>query len=1258
MPKVNRTPGHLVVVGSSAGGIEALSVLVGSLKPNFGAPIVLAQHLDPSRQSYLPTILERKTSLPIVLVSDREELENGKIYVVPSNRHVMIKDGSVHVERDHGNRPRPSVDLLLSSAAQSYGEGVIAVILTGTGSDGAAGAVEVKNSGGLVIIQNPETAAYPFMPQALPPTAVDYVVDLERVGSLLTDITTGSLLPESIAESAPDTLTEILQFISARSSVDFRPYKPATVLRRIGRRMAGNHVRTLTDYLAFLSAHPVEVQELVRSLLIKVTEFFRDPDAFAFLRSQIMPALIERGRDNGRVLRCWSAGCATGEEAYSLALMIADLLGHELPEWQVKVFATDLDDSAIAFARRGLYPVNVLSNVPEAYRARYFEPSDNGARIAKALRQMVIFGQQDISRGVPFPRIDLVVCRNLLIYFKPELQQEVLDRFAFSMHLTKGYLFLGKAETARPSRATFHLVNKKWKVYQCMAGPFAAPNGRMAAGRVGHEAARPMTRRSPAPSHSRADAETEIGLSQFRRLNEVTLRNIPIGLIVVDRRYRVVSINGLARRILGIREVSSENDFLHAARGLPYADIRAAIDRLFREHTVATLPDVVLDSGVSDSRHLSVHITPLQLGGEEEYALIAVTDTTEALESKRNLLSLETEQKQLIDELSGSNRRLVELNKELQDTNEELQAANEEMMLTQEELQSTNEEFEATNEELQATNEELETNNEELQATNEELETTNEELTARTSELHEMGRIVAAERSKFSGIVELAPSSIVVLRGKDLQVETFNRPGLRLMAEGAVAGKPFELVALPSLKPVIAGSQEAMRSNRTWTSSSLQVHLPWEGDAPSQRIYTFTVVPIRAGDGSVDGVVLYGEDVTEQESAQREERREKLRLIVEHASQAGLALYDAITRRLLFASPLYLRVVRRLTPIGQAVEAAESAAPDVRHGDAGDLHVFSRPWQELQFGEQRETMVAAFDEAVSRGKPIRIRELRLSTDGRSESVWDFSLIPIAYATEAAREGVRYVCVSCVEVTEAVREREGIVELDRMKNEFLSMASHELRTPLMPLTAYTDVLGRLVDSPNEKELVQKLQHQIRYMARLTDDLLDVARLQTGKFRLDLGTVDLRRVVRDGAEQAMPVSRRPEVRVAYPDEDRHVVIRGDEGRLVQAVFNLISNATTHAPDAQFVDVRLSRSDGTAPTAVIEVTDYGPGVPEEERAHIFDRFYQLPSRPSSRKGLGLGLYICRSIVEQHGGSIDVEPVSPHGTSFRIRLPLTPGD
>lgn len=857
----------LVVVGSSAGGIQALSVLVSSLKPDFPAPIVLAQHLDPNRSSNLADILERRTELPVITVTSSAHMEPGKIYVVPSNRHIVVQDGSVSIEGDHADRPRPSVDLLLSSAASYYGERLIAIILTGSGSDGAAGAVEVKKAGGTVIIQNPQTARYPSMPMALPPTAVDYVANLEQIGDLLLEVVREDHLPGT-TDLPDDPLPKILALVTLQANIDFRKYKPSTILRRIARRMAVTHVATIDEYAGYLQTHPEEVGELVTAFLIKVTEFFRDPEAFQYLREQILPELIEQGRARGNVLRLWSAGCATGEEPYSLAILLADLLGSELPQWTIKIFATDLDLGAIEFARRGLYPQNLLKNLPEHYQPRYFEPANQGYQVSKLLRQMIIFGHQDLTRGVPFPRIDLVVCRNLLIYFKPDLQQSVLDMFAFSLQSTRGYLFLGHAETVHPAQASFEMLNKRLKVYRCMGSPFTAGMGKRTRShspvwddRSPRGALAPVPRLNLQPEVP----TQEIELGHLRRFNELVMRLLPTGVAVIDRSYRTLTMNPAARRLLGLRELGNDQDFLHSVRGLPYVEMRNAIDTVFRERTAIILTEMEMDPGTGgNGRYLNIAVMPMEPeNGAGQLAVVNVQDVTEQVETRRMLESVQNEQKHLLEELQTSNRRLSELNKELQDANEELQATNEELMLAQEELQATNEEFEATNEELQATNEELETNNEELQATNEELETTNEELSARSVELQELTAILENERVHLNEMVELAPFYILLLRGPQLEVEAHNANYRRFFQGREVLGMAGDLVFQGTdLEPLVDVIHRAYNQDTSQTEQIATTLQDEQGDMQT-RSFLYTILPIHGNSGKVEGVVVYAEDVTQ-----------------------------------------------------------------------------------------------------------------------------------------------------------------------------------------------------------------------------------------------------------------------------------------------------------------------------------------------------------------------------------------------------------
>lgn len=390
----------IVVIGASAGGIEALTTLVTTIPADLPAPIVVAQHLDPRRPSRLNELLSRRSTVPVRTIEDRVALEPGVVFLVPENSDVEIVDHQVTVRRNGERSPLPSIDLLFTTAAASYGENTIAVILTGTGADGAAGARDVKSSGGTIVVQNPETASFPGMPLSLPPSIIDIVANLETIGALL-----GDLLAGTYPVSRPDEdrqLRSLLDQLRERSGIDFNSYKVPTIMRRLQRRMAATGANRLGDYIRYLQRNPDEYSRLINSFLIKVTEFFRDPELFEYLREQVLPAVIDEARERSE-LRIWSAGCATGEEAYSLAILLAEQLGDEMETFNARIFATDLDAEAVAFARRGIYPSTAVATVPPEMMERYFIRTDGAYEVRKSVRSLVVFGQHDLGQRAPFP---------------------------------------------------------------------------------------------------------------------------------------------------------------------------------------------------------------------------------------------------------------------------------------------------------------------------------------------------------------------------------------------------------------------------------------------------------------------------------------------------------------------------------------------------------------------------------------------------------------------------------------------------------------------------------------------------------------------------------------------------------------------------------------------------------------------------------------------------------------------------------------
>jgi two-component system CheB/CheR fusion protein len=734
---------QIVVIGASAGGIDVLISLVAALPPDFAAPIVIAQHLDPHRESHLGEIVAARTSLAVTTVEDRSKLEPGRIFILPPDTDPRIEDGQVVVHGHTGRKSSPSVDGLFSSAASVYGERTIAVILSGTGNDGTAGAGDVKTAGGTVVIQNPDTAAYPGMPRSIPPTLVDIVADADALGPLLVELATGPRPPSRPEEER--LLRSFLGQVKDRSGIDFGAYKRATILRRLQRRMAATGANGLREYVRYVQAHPEEYQRLTAAFLIKVTEFFRDRDLFDLLRDRIVPRLVDDARDRGNELRLWSAGCATGEEAYSLAIVVADVLGDELGAFNVRIFATDVDADAIAFARRGIYPASEFSAMPREQVERYFSRDGDHYEVRKTIRAMTVFGQHDLGQRAPFPRLDLALCRNVLIYFTTELQKRALQLFAFSLR-DGGYLVLGKAESTAPLSDYFVLEHARLKVYRREGERVLIPPARI----PDTTSLLPSLGVVP-PSRAWTEPPARLGRDAPKpatagdRVESLLLR-LPVGVVVVDRRYDIHSINAAARRLLAIHGPAINDDFVHLMPERAAGDVRRVLDAALRGNAGSALvqiPASTPDGAEVRAVELAAYPASPDAGlFDGDGVLVVVTDVTVAVRARRGLEGeLEderTERGRMATDsraLAASNAELVEANVDLTTTNAELRTANEELLVANEEVQAATEEVETLNEELQATNEELETLNEELQATVEELNTTNDDLEARGTEL-------------------------------------------------------------------------------------------------------------------------------------------------------------------------------------------------------------------------------------------------------------------------------------------------------------------------------------------------------------------------------------------------------------------------------------------------------------------------------------------------------------------------------------------
>jgi two-component system, chemotaxis family, CheB/CheR fusion protein len=718
------TEPQLVVIGSSAGGIEALSRVIASLPADFAAPIVIAQHLDPRRPSHLGEILARHSALTVTVVDESASLEHGVVYVVPSNRLVEIVAGHLHLRVPEPGTLAPSVDLLLESAAASFGAGLIAVILTGSGSDGSAGALHVKRAGGAVVVENPATALFPSMPRSIPPSLVDATVDLDSMGAVLIDMLAagdGNGVGEDHVAFAG-----LLERIRERSEIDFSTYKPATIIRRLRGRMNATGHQSLEGYATQLEADGEEYARLISSLLIKVTEFFRDPKVFEHLREKTLPTLIEEARRNDRPLRVWSAGCSTGEEAYSLAISVFEAMGPGSDDLDVRVFATDIDGAAIAFGRRGIYQPTAVERVPEAIRSKYFLPSDGGFEVSKSVRSQMIFGEHDLGARAPFPRIDLVLCRNVLIYFNLAMQRAALETFSLSLR-DDGRLVLGPSETVAALPGAYVEENGRLRIYRRVAGPPRLPLPPTKPLRINRDREAPLER---AIRSTRRDVQASADATDAA---EALLLDIGMGLVVVDDRYYIIRINTAARRLLGIHGLAFDQDFIHLAESLQSNTVRAAIDAALAGDATTTVHELeAADVLVDGPRVIEMVVRPLvDKAGRIANAIIELNDISSGERDRRAAERAERRS----ERAAAVNRQLLRANDELTALVSQLRVTNQAMLQSAEEAQSGREEVETLNEEFQATNEELETLNEELTASVEELRVANEDLAARSDEL-------------------------------------------------------------------------------------------------------------------------------------------------------------------------------------------------------------------------------------------------------------------------------------------------------------------------------------------------------------------------------------------------------------------------------------------------------------------------------------------------------------------------------------------
>lgn len=757
----NAAEGLAVVgVGASAGGLEALMEMVRYLPKAIHATYVIVQHMSPSHKSLLTALLARETHLEVKDVVDGTIPEANIVYVSPPNSDIIYKKGALRLVKpsEHLAVPKPSVDRFLISLAEEIGPRAIGVVLSGTGTDGSYGVQAVRGADGVTIAQDGATAKYDGMPVSANETGfVDILLNPRQIGEQLADILSMPRDLVRVREDAAtdDPLADLLQIVMARTRVDFREYKRTTIHRRLERRMVARNIPDIAEYTRHCRTNPAEVDALFKDFLISVTRFFRDKAEFATLLPYVDE--ISKSHHTNRVVRIWIAGCATGEEAYSVAMLMAEALGEEaLRNDRLQIFATDIDNDALAKARVGRYPREAANDIPPHLFEKYVRQVDDMIEMAPELRKAILFSEHNLCQDPPFLNIDLICCRNLLIYFDSALQSKVLSRFHYSLD-KEGVLFLGTAETISVSGELFRSRGNDKKFYRKRMITREAERARTNEFSGG---IRTRPRRNPLENTIRDDGRSD--LAMFEGL----ARAVGPNSILVSDDLRILRVFGDISRYFslseGMRLQLSAAMLRHPLNQDAHMLSSIALNRM--EHRAGTAKR--LSDG--DEKMVRLDAYPINSSeGSDQLVLLAFTEIdepkvgefllgTDSAESKERVLSLE--------------RELAFARDTLQKTVTELEASNDELLTLHEEMQSTNEE-------LQATNGELETSNEELQSTNEELITVNEELQISSVELNAVSNEQDAILENVAAALLIIDSALQIVKASAEAVELFDMGG-------------------------------------------------------------------------------------------------------------------------------------------------------------------------------------------------------------------------------------------------------------------------------------------------------------------------------------------------------------------------------------------------------------------------------------------------------------------------------------------------
>lgn len=828
----------VVAIGASAGGLEAFEQFFRAMPADSGMGFVLVQHLDPTHTSILSEILQRSTAMPVVEAVQQMPIEPNRVYVIPPNHDMVIARGALCLSVSSRSRGggQMAIDRCFRSLAEDQGEYAVGIVLSGTGTDGTLGLRAIHGAGGLCLVQDPATAKYDGMPtsaiQAGFATQVLAVQDMPK--ALEADARLRRLMAQNQGAAAADKrLTRVLMRLRSATGHDFSQYKKSTLGRRIARRMAQHGLADIPAYERYLAEHPGEVQALFHELLINVTSFFRDPEIFGYLKANVLPGMMA-DRTMGDPLRIWVAGCATGEEAYSLAMLLRELADEQHLDLPVQIYSTDIDAEAIAIGRTGLYPPNITEDVSPERLRRFFLKEDKGYRVRKEIREMVIFALQSVIKDPPFTRLDVLSCRNLLIYLEPELQDRLMPIFHYALK-PGGVLCLSPSESIGSHQDLFETVDRKFNIYRAkstLASRRALLNSRIAWTPEGT----PSESGAARPRLLRETSVTELA-------RRALLQAFAPASVLTELNGDILFVHGETGKYLRLAPGQPSNNILDMAREGLALELREAMHQAQSEGLPTLDREIAVHSpDQTQTVGLSVRVLPGS-GQGHKLLLVSFREIERPVPRRGGRRSKSS--------LSAEALRIEELERELVLSKQSMGAMVEEQQASNEELQSTNEELQSTNEELQSTNEELETSKEELQSVNEELVTVNSELHSKVEQLTSM-------QDDMKNLLDNISVGAIFL-DRELMIRRFTHD----------ATSVYRLVATDLGRPLADIRSELKEVDLLADARSvLDTLTPIEREVQAGRVwYLVRIQPYRTMDNVIEGVVLTFNDVTERVQA-------------------------------------------------------------------------------------------------------------------------------------------------------------------------------------------------------------------------------------------------------------------------------------------------------------------------------------------------------------------------------------------------------